>query len=589
MDFAKRLCLFFFLVVWSLRAGAQQGGRIDSISNLSVPVVQQNLHALLPVLRQNVADAQRTDNVRAEAKTCGLLALALYFNGDYDENIVFATRAINLFEQLGDRENMAKEYSELGYRLKATNIADAEKYLLKAMRLAEEGSYIRPLLSIYNQYGEVKSLLGQADSALHYFFKGLAEKQKANDSIGIPYSLVNIGYAYAKQKKFDRAKKYFDLAMQYRQALNDPYGIADSYAYYGDLYFEMKAYARAAFFYEKSIALAEKHRFTNLLRHDFQQVTEAYEKAGDLANALRYHKKNAVLKDSIVNQESYKKMAELQMQFDVSKKENQLLEQEALARKRTYIIRLLALAIASLGLIGAILYRSLLQKAKAQKKEFELQAAIEKVDRQNQLHEQKLSISRDLHDNIGAQLTFIISAIETLKATFRIPDEAINRKLYSISAFARDTMGELRDTVWAMNQSQIRFEEMYARMMNFIEKARASHDAVDIRFEMAPGLESLSFSSFVGVNIYRILQEAVHNALKYAGAGTIEIRATATPNGLEIAVADNGKGFEQATITPGNGLHNMKKRAQTIGGTFSVQSEQGSGTVVLLAIPQSRA
>ena len=82
-----------------------------------------------------------------------------------------------------------------------------------------------------------------------------------------------------------------------------------------------------------------------------------------------------------------------------------------------------------------------------QKKEFELKTAFEKIESQNKLSEQRQSISRDLHDNIGSQLTLIISSIDNLKNIPKIDQTILSKKLSSISNFTRETITELRDTI----------------------------------------------------------------------------------------------------------------------------------------------
>ncbi|HCY83071.1 MAG TPA: two-component sensor histidine kinase, partial [Xanthomarina gelatinilytica] len=104
------------------------------------------------------------------------------------------------------------------------------------------------------------------------------------------------------------------------------------------------------------------------------------------------------------------------------------------------------------------------------KKETELKEALIKIETQNKLQDQRLRISRDLHDNIGAQLTFIISSLDNLKYGFKLPDN-LNDKLKYISEFTSSTIYELRDTIWAMNKSEISFEDLQSRISNFIEKA----------------------------------------------------------------------------------------------------------------------
>ncbi|SMP97038.1 Signal transduction histidine kinase [Epilithonimonas pallida] len=579
--------ILFFISFLYLNGFAQSKKRIDSISNLPMTYVQTNSKKIITQLKKNASDAIKTKNPKAEARTYALLALALYYSGDYDENIKYSLKAIELFEKQNDLENVSSVYGELGFRLKATNLPDAEKYMMKGLRIAERENFVKPLLSIYNNYGVIKDNLKQQDSALFYYFKGLDIKVKAKDAVGIPYSLNNIGEIYIHQKKFDLAKEYFDKAMKQRIAMKDEYGIADNYAYNGDLYFAMKKYPMAIHNFEKSLELAEKYKITNLLRHDYNMLSQSYELNKDLPKALEYYKKNQALKDSIINKETYDKMAELQIKFDTAKKEKQILEQKNLEKKRMNTIKILGILFCFGIIISFLVYRTLKLKNKQQKQEYELKYAIEEIAHQNKLQEQRLSISRDLHDNIGAQLTFIISSIETLKQAFNIKDEKINNKLTSISNFTKDTITELRDTIWAMNHSEIDFNEIRNRILNFVEKARKSTENINIAFERDPILDNLHFSSVDGMNIYRITQEAVNNAMKYAEAKNILLNAKSVDHQVQITVTDDGKGFDIDETELGNGIRNMEKRASELNSTLSINSETGKGTMITLVIPKT--
>jgi signal transduction histidine kinase len=92
-----------------------------------------------------------------------------------------------------------------------------------------------------------------------------------------------------------------------------------------------------------------------------------------------------------------------------------------------------------------------LPPAEAQNRQLEqesqLKLAISKIETQNKLQQQRLDISRDLHDNIGAQLTFIISSVDNIKYGFEIENPNLNSKLDRISNFTKSTIVELRDTI----------------------------------------------------------------------------------------------------------------------------------------------
>jgi signal transduction histidine kinase len=86
------------------------------------------------------------------------------------------------------------------------------------------------------------------------------------------------------------------------------------------------------------------------------------------------------------------------------------------------------------------------------------------------------------------------------------------------------------------------------------------------------------------MNIYRIIQEAINNALKYADASSIEIHVSGEGNHVRFAIQDNGKGFDQTTVDLGNGLRNMKKRADDIQAKLELHTEQGVGTKIQLFV-----
>jgi signal transduction histidine kinase len=155
-------------------------------------------------------------------------------------------------------------------------------------------------------------------------------------------------------------------------------------------------------------------------------------------------------------------IANVQEKYNASEREKEILGQRAdiaekelnLNKKNTQLIGLIILAIA-ISLLGYMLFKQQKLKNEQLKKESELKEALVKIETQNKLQEQRLRISRDLHDNIGAQLTFIISSIENLQYGFKIKNKKLNSKLLSISAFTKDTIYELRDTIWAMNKNVI--------------------------------------------------------------------------------------------------------------------------------------
>ena len=577
----KSILSFVFIFTLSLTFGQKSNHKkIDSINNLPFEVRLKDAAILDKVYLKNAEESAKIHYDLGEAKSYSNLSLVYYYQGKYEKDLAYSLKAIHIFEKLNDLENLSLEWGELGYRMKKRNLEKAIQYMQKSKQIAEKNNLQKPLLSIYNNYGVLKEMKVEYDSALFYYEKGLALKQKINDQVGIPYSLNNIAGVFVLRKQFDKAEENYQKALEIRKKINDTVGIAENYSYLGDLHLMQKDFKKAIGFYQKSTKITDKHKYLGLSQDSYHKISECYENLGEHQNALQNFKKFSALKDSLINQKTNSKIAELEVKFDTNEKEKQLLQKQAeVETSRIKFSVAIVFAILA-SIIGFLFYRQQRLKNKQQHQEFELKSAMAQIESQNKLQEQRLSISRDLHDNIGAQLTFIISSLENTK--FGIPnlETAVEKRLDRISDFTRNTIVELRDTIWAMNKADFTMEDLSSRIFNFVEQAQSANQNILFNFSIDENLKNKKFSSLVGVNLYRTIQESVNNAMKYANASHIVINAEKFQEGLKIEIKDDGKGFDIENVDVGNGLLNMKKRMEEIGGNFSINSEIGKGTSV---------
>lgn len=337
---------------------------------------------------------------------------------------------------------------------------------------------------------------------------------------------------------------------------------------------------------------SKKQGFKEFEVHANKILAQAYNSLGDFKKAYLHYEQYAVGKDSLFEDTKIQLVFDLDKKYETEKKEKELLEQRAniaekelrITHKNTQIIGL-GILVLVVALLGYLIYKQQKLKNQQLQKESELNAALIKIEAQNNLQEQRLTISRDLHDNIGSQLTFIISSIENLQYGFKITNEKLTDKLTNISAFAKETIYELRDTIWAMNKDGISLEDLQIRITNFIEKANIASEETVFEFKMDSQLaKDLAFTSVQGMNIYRIIQEAINNAIKYAEAKNISVQFHKGSNHLEVLIQDDGKGFNLEAIELGNGLANMRKRAADIGANIVMESLIDKGTKIVLTI-----
>ena len=164
--------------------------------------------------------------------------------------------------------------------------------------------------------------------------------------------------------------------------------------------------------------------------------------------------------------------------------------------------------------------------------------------------------------------------------------DKLSDKLFGISSFTTQTIYELRDTIWAMNKSNITFEDLQSRIINFIDNAKMTSEQTKFTFIIDETVNKEStFSSVQGMNIYRIIQEAVNNSIKYANASEVKVMISEN-KGFHIKITDDGIGFAEDQVELGNGINNMKKRARDLNGSFAISSSIKKGTAITVIIPE---
>lgn len=132
-----------------------------------------------------------------------------------------------------------------------------------------------------------------------------------------------------------------------------------------------------------------------------------------------------------------------------------------------------------------------------------------------------------------------------------------------------------------MNKNEITMEDLQIRILSFIEKAKSTTKNIHFNFNSSIS-DQFSFSSIKGINVFRIIQEALNNAIKYSVSSEISINITEGIEHIKITINDNGIGFDKTKVELGNGINNMQKRVQEIGGELSITSKINEGTSITI-------
>ncbi|ALJ06086.1 hypothetical protein APS56_13510 [Pseudalgibacter alginicilyticus] len=406
----------------------------------------------------------------------------------------------------------------------------------------------------------------------------------------VPYMLGNIGIAKDSLKQYASARKDYLLAISHFEKDHNLYELSNTKMSLANNYILSREYSLARKELDEALVITTKNGFKEMKVKALKMLAMLGEQTNDFKTAYNHQKQYTISRDSLFEADKVKTIYELETKYETEKKEKEILAQRAniaekelyINQKNTQLVGLVILLIV-LSVLGYLLYKQQKLKNHQLKKESDLKEALIKIESQNKLQEQRLEISRDLHDNIGAQLTFVISSIENLQYGYNIKNQGLTDRLISIGQFTKETIYELRDTIWAMNKSAISLEDLQARISNFIDKANSISSKTTFKFTVDSHVsKDLAFTSVRGMNIYRIIQEAINNALKYADSTQIVVDIKQKINIVEFSVIDNGKGFNRETIDLGNGLNNMKKRAHDIKAILHIDSAIDKGTSILL-------
>ncbi|WP_231565527.1 tetratricopeptide repeat protein [Psychroserpens sp. Hel_I_66] len=517
--------------------------------------------------------------------------------GNYDKALDYFFQSLKMNEDVNDEKSTGSSLNNIGLIYQEMNLNEkALKYHEKALKVREKYNLENDQIASLNNIGINLKDLGRTNDAISFYKKGIALAQKNNNIIDYYRILDNLANAYHENDNIDLALETYLKALERPKDYEvDKQSLLSAYNNIAVLYNQMEDPKTALNYSKKGFELVKKFPEIHLKAADLNLTTaESYYMLKDFANARKHKQEFIALKDSIFSESNAKAIANLEIKYETEKKEKEILvqravlaEQKLTIQKRDYqIYGLIGLALI-LGLIGYLFYNQQKLKNKQLQKENELKDALIKIETQNHLQEQRLRISRDLHDNIGAQLTFIISSIDNLKYGFDIKDPKLTDKLETISAFTTATIYELRDTIWAMNKTEIELEDLQSRISNFIDKANLAAEGVNFKFTTNTSeIENLKFSSVEGMNIYRIIQESINNALKYSEAKHIIVDFTRNDARDELlcTITDDGKGFDVEHTFSGNGINNMKKRARDIGADLKIISNSTIGTKVVLKV-----
>ena len=300
--------------------------------------------------------------------------------GRYAEALEAYQKALAIRERIGDQQGIAYCYGNIGIIHNAQGrYAEALEAYQKALAICERIGDQQGIASLYNNIGNIHYAQGRYAEALESHQKALTIRERIGDQKGIASSYNNIGIIHKAQGRYAEALEAYQKALAIQERINDQRGIALSYDNIGILYQAQGLYPIARSYFQKACAIAQSLQLHDLLDNIYLHLarTDSALAASGLTHlwksAYLHHRLYAAYKDSVHNEESIRKQAQLESQYEYEKKtallkaeqekERALANAQIRQRETQRNLSLLALGIALIGLVTfAILYRKIRQQ-----------------------------------------------------------------------------------------------------------------------------------------------------------------------------------------------------------------------------------
>lgn len=494
-------------------------------------------------------------------------------NADFKGSILFFFKGLAIAEKLNDTVYICHTLNYLGIVYKQLfNGPQALYYLNQAEKFtaSEKIEAFMPS-AISSNKAEIYLFMGKPDSARKYLDKARKGLRLAFHPAGHSRMFSIEGDIFLKTGELQKAERAYAAGIRVADSLKQDIHYIQSLNGYAEVLCKLNKPNQA-----KDVALlslnVHKKRFTRqvgtLSIYITGLLSRIYKNLGQYDSAYYFSELNNSYRDSILNSQNISDIEGLAFSQKVSGMEEEQKEKDQQAeqniQKQTHIRNgLLAGTLVLIIIFGLLIYQT-------------------RLKRKIEMERMRNRLSRDLHDDIGSTLSSINILSKVAKKTVeKNKRERAIESLEKINERSQRLLLNMSDLVWKMNPANDTLEEVMSRMQEY---AVSILEAKDIQFTLDfpkdhPGMK---LPMEVKNNLYLIFKEAVNNLAKYADCSQTTLVLVLEKSSLRLEIWDNGKGFDEESLSHKGGLINMKMRAEEMKASLKITSESGKETKVVL-------
>jgi len=558
--------------------------------------------------QQAIQQARKLHFAKGETWALNALGGALRLRGDLPQSLEIHFQALQISRARGDQEGESRSLDFIGaiYH-QAGEYRQALRYYQQTLRISGRFK-ARDILAL-SSIGDCYENMNQLDSALLFqrqayaLLKGLprgtlhsllstrfgiVQLRLGNDSVALRLYQYAIKNAMLIGDMLNQARAQFQIAQLYDQLQQQ-----DSSLRHAHLAFVSSQRA--------------SHKSTQFSASTL--LAKLYYAHGNLDSAFHYQEVAMASKDSLYGPKKFKQLQLLTMREQ--QRQQELQQDQARSQERFQQIGLMS-ALGFFLLIALLLWRNNRQQQKAnrelnqknvqietQRKTLETtlselrttQTQLIQKEKIASLYEQQLKIQQvrnkiasALHDDIGSTLSSIYLFSEVAKKEINQDSLQALPMLEKIENSSQQMMQSMSEIVWAIQPKNDDTANLVEKIHCFANELLQARN-ISFRFEYPDQFLCIPITMEVRRNIYLIFKEALNNIAKHSSASQVDMDVELKEKSIRIGIRDNGRGFDNRSPSPGNGLQNLCSRAEEIGGHLQIDTRPGQGTGIYLQCP----
>lgn len=572
-----------------------------------------------------------------EINNQGLIAITLNNIGtvyrrldDYKIAMDYHVRALKISDSLNDKHSMAIAINSIGnIHFLNGNLEDAERSFTLSLKLEKEVNSQLGIAINLNNIGNVYKAYGDYEKALHYYGESLEFNTLINSDKGIGICLSDFGKVFLEIGEPQNALEHFMRSLRLFQKTNEKHYVSDCHLNIANVYVQLKLYDSAIVHLHDVLALNKSLGAKSQIYEAHKALCLVFKSLGNFRQAL-YHSENAsIYRDSVINENSQRTIANLQTVYETEKNRKviDLLKNQddfnKITIRRQRLIFTLALAIILMTALFA--YLAYVNKRQSAKVLSRKNAEIEEARIELQKHADDLMLARDkaqqanrakteflanMSHEIRTPLNSILGFAEILKN--RPLDKKSEDHVKAIYSSGRSLLTIIND-ILDISRVESGKLEIVNNPLNFYEfvneiftvfNIKATAKGLNLQLHIAEGFPEII--QFDEIRFRQIMYNLISNAVNYTAKGIVSIYidyqfSSSDQTSMTIKVSDTGEGisddekekifekfyrgknsFSNFSQGTGLGLSITQRLVHLLGGTIQLDSKLGQGSCFIL-------